>query len=134
VWITTRSGIKQRHLAAEGEFTSDLALHAARRALESAGIEAREVDAIVLATTTPDQTFPATATRVRFVLFIHCSSGSIPGSRAVPGSPRLDDDLDSRAVPWSADGRRVESVGRFSRVRCSTPDRRAAHDIRPART
>jgi 3-oxoacyl-[acyl-carrier-protein] synthase-3 len=64
-WITTRTGIKQRHVAAEGEFTSDLAVRAAERALASAGIEAREVDAIVLATTTPDETFPATATRVQ---------------------------------------------------------------------
>ncbi len=64
-WITTRTGIKQRHVAAEGEFTSDLAVRAAERALASADIEAREVDAIVLATTTPDETFPATATRVQ---------------------------------------------------------------------
>jgi 3-oxoacyl-[acyl-carrier-protein] synthase-3 len=64
-WITTRTGIKQRHVAADGEFTSDLAIRAAERALASAGIEAREVDAIVLATTTPDETFPATATRVQ---------------------------------------------------------------------
>jgi 3-oxoacyl-[acyl-carrier-protein] synthase III len=64
-WITTRTGIKQRHVAAEGEFTSDLAMRAAERALAAAGIEAGEVDAIVLATTTPDETFPATATRVQ---------------------------------------------------------------------
>ncbi len=70
-WITTRTGIKQRHIAAEGELTSDLALNAARRALELAGIEAQEVDAIVLATTTPDQTFPATATRVQSRLGIN---------------------------------------------------------------
>jgi 3-oxoacyl-[acyl-carrier-protein] synthase-3 len=64
-WITTRTGIKQRHIAAEGEMTSDLGLEAARRALVSAGIDAREIDVIVLATTTPDETFPATATRVQ---------------------------------------------------------------------
>jgi 3-oxoacyl-[acyl-carrier-protein] synthase III len=64
-WITTRTGIKQRHIAAEGEMTSDLAVQAAQRALASAGIAAQEVDAIVLATTTPDETFPATATRVQ---------------------------------------------------------------------
>jgi 3-oxoacyl-[acyl-carrier-protein] synthase-3 len=64
-WITTRTGIKQRHLAAPGEMTSDLALKAAERALASAGMAAQEIDMIVLATTTPDETFPATATRVQ---------------------------------------------------------------------
>jgi 3-oxoacyl-[acyl-carrier-protein] synthase III len=64
-WITTRTGIKQRHIAADGEMTSDLGLEAARRALASAGVDASEVDCIVLATTTPDETFPATATRVQ---------------------------------------------------------------------
>jgi 3-oxoacyl-[acyl-carrier-protein] synthase-3 len=64
-WITTRTGIKQRHIAADGEMTSDLGLEAAKRALASAGMDASEVDCIVLATTTPDETFPATATRVQ---------------------------------------------------------------------
>ncbi len=64
-WITERTGIKQRHVAAEGEFTSDLALKAAERALASAGMEPDEIDMIVLATATPDETFPATATRVQ---------------------------------------------------------------------
>ena len=64
-WIVSRTGIRQRHLAADGEFTSDLALKAATRALEDAGIEAAEVDMLILATTTPDNTFPATATKVQ---------------------------------------------------------------------
>jgi 3-oxoacyl-[acyl-carrier-protein] synthase III len=64
-WITTRTGIKQRHLAAPGEMTSDLALKASERAIAAAGIKAQEIDMIVLATTTPDETFPATATRVQ---------------------------------------------------------------------
>ena len=64
-WIRTRTGISQRHVAADNEVTSDLAVFAARRALEAAGIEAGEVDLIVLATTTPDRTFPATATAVQ---------------------------------------------------------------------
>ena len=64
-WITTRTGIKQRHIAAPGEMTSDLALKAAEHAIASAGIKAQEIDMIVLATTTPDETFPATATRVQ---------------------------------------------------------------------
>ncbi|MBT3307030.1 MAG: ketoacyl-ACP synthase III [Alphaproteobacteria bacterium] len=64
-WIQSRTGIRQRHLAADGEMTSDLALKAAERALEYADIPAAEVDMVVLATTTPDQTFPATATKVQ---------------------------------------------------------------------
>lgn len=64
-WITQRTGIRSRHIAAEGEKTSDLATHAARAALAHAGIAVDEVDLIVLATATPDQTFPATATRVQ---------------------------------------------------------------------
>ncbi len=64
-WIVQRTGIRQRHIAADGERTSDLALAAARDALAKAGIPADEVDLIVLATATPDETFPATATRVQ---------------------------------------------------------------------
>ncbi len=64
-WIVSRTGIRQRHLAADGELTSDLALKAAERALENAGIPAAEVEMLILATTTPDNTFPATATKVQ---------------------------------------------------------------------
>jgi 3-oxoacyl-[acyl-carrier-protein] synthase-3 len=60
-WIRTRTGIRQRHIAAEGEATSDLALYAARGALEAAGIAAHDVDLIIVATTTPDMVFPSTA-------------------------------------------------------------------------
>lgn len=64
-WITKRTGIRQRHVAAEGELTSHLALHAAREAIAAAGIDTQEIDLIVLATTTPDDTFPSTATKVQ---------------------------------------------------------------------
>lgn len=64
-WIQARTGIQRRHFAADGEFTSDLAYHAATDALRDAGIEASEIDAIVLATSTPDQTFPSTATKLQ---------------------------------------------------------------------
>ena len=64
-WIVARSGIKQRHIAADGELTSDLATHAAKAALEMAGLTADDIDLIVLATATPDETFPATATVVQ---------------------------------------------------------------------
>lgn len=64
-WIVQRTGITERHIAAEGEFTSDLALAAARKALAHAGIDAADIDIIVLATSTPDNTFPATAVTVQ---------------------------------------------------------------------
>lgn len=60
-WIRERSGIHQRHVAADDETTCDLAEHAARRAIEAAGVEAGSIDLIVLATTTPDLVFPSTA-------------------------------------------------------------------------
>lgn len=64
-WIRSRTGIERRHFAAEGEFTSDLAIAAARQALDRAGMVAEDLDAIVVATSTPDLTFPATATIVQ---------------------------------------------------------------------
>jgi 3-oxoacyl-[acyl-carrier-protein] synthase-3 len=64
-WITQRTGIRQRHIAAAGETTSDLATAAAKAALAHAGIDAESIDLIVLATSTPDHTFPATATQVQ---------------------------------------------------------------------
>lgn len=60
-WIVERTGIRERHIAAEGEVTSDLALHAARRAIRAAGIDTQEIDLIIVATTTPDLVFPSTA-------------------------------------------------------------------------
>ncbi|MBB5516364.1 3-oxoacyl-[acyl-carrier-protein] synthase-3 [Rubricella aquisinus] len=67
-WIRARTGIERRHFAAEGEKTSDLAIAAAKAALADAGLEAHQIDAIVVATATPDQTFPSTATRVQAAL------------------------------------------------------------------
>jgi 3-oxoacyl-[acyl-carrier-protein] synthase-3 len=64
-WIVQRTGIRERHIAAPGELTSDLALNAARAALINAKVEADSIDLIVLATSTPDQTFPATAVTVQ---------------------------------------------------------------------
>lgn len=64
-WIVQRTGIHQRHVAADGELTSDLAIAASRKALDAAGVGVDEVDLIVVATTTPDDTFPATATKVQ---------------------------------------------------------------------
>jgi 3-oxoacyl-[acyl-carrier-protein] synthase III len=67
-WIIERTGIRRRHIAAEGEFTSDLATEAARRALAAAGNSPDDIDLIVVATATPDQTFPAVATVVQHKL------------------------------------------------------------------
>jgi len=70
-WIRERTGIEQRHIAAEGQLTSDLAEPAARRALEAAGRVPEEVDLIIVATTTPDRTFPSTACLLQQKLGIH---------------------------------------------------------------
>ncbi|RJF78608.1 beta-ketoacyl-ACP synthase III [Rhodopseudomonas palustris] len=70
-WIVQRTGIRERHIAAEGEYTSHLATKAAEAALANAGIDAQSIDLIVLATSTPDHTFPATATQVQAALGIH---------------------------------------------------------------
>jgi 3-oxoacyl-[acyl-carrier-protein] synthase-3 len=70
-WIVKRTGIRQRHIAAEGEFTSHLAIKAAQAALADAGVDAQSIDLIVLATSTPDNTFPATAVSVQNALGIH---------------------------------------------------------------
>ncbi len=67
-WIQQRTGIRQRHIAADGELTSHLAIKASERALAHAGLKASDLDLIVLATATPDETFPATATRVQAAL------------------------------------------------------------------
>ncbi len=70
-WIVERTGIRQRHIAAEGEKTSDLSIAAARAALSDAGREAKDIDLIIVATATPDLTFPATAARVQAALGVH---------------------------------------------------------------
>jgi len=69
-WIVHRTGIRERHVAAAGEVTSDLAIHAARAALAHAHVDADSIDLIVLGTSTPDQTFPATAVTVQAALGI----------------------------------------------------------------
>jgi 3-oxoacyl-[acyl-carrier-protein] synthase-3 len=69
-WIVERTGIEARHIAADGETTATLATEAARKALEAAGLEPRQIGLIVLATATPDQTFPASATLVQTALGI----------------------------------------------------------------
>ncbi|ASJ74439.1 beta-ketoacyl-ACP synthase III [Granulosicoccus antarcticus] len=70
-WIRERTGITQRHIAAEGEFTVDLAEKAARRAIEASGIQCSDIDLIIVATTTADQVFPSTACLLQSRLGIH---------------------------------------------------------------
>ncbi|MEO9462594.1 MAG: beta-ketoacyl-ACP synthase III [Marinomonas sp.] len=72
-WIVERTGIRQRYIAGEGETTATLATQAAQNALDDAGIDAKSIDLIVLATATPDNTFPATATKVQNAL--GCNGG-----------------------------------------------------------
>jgi 3-oxoacyl-[acyl-carrier-protein] synthase-3 len=73
-WIRQRTGIGQRRIAADGELTSDLAYHAARQALERAGMNGNDLDLLVLATATPDETFPATAVKVQARLSIRTAA------------------------------------------------------------
>lgn len=73
-WIRTRTGIAQRHIAAADESCTDLAFHAARRALDSAGLQGSDLDLIIVATTTPQHTFPSTASQLQHRL----GAGSIP--------------------------------------------------------
>ena len=70
-WIRQRTGIAQRHIVAEGEKTSDLACNAAQQALDRAGLDAGDIDLIIIATSTPDDTFPSTATKVQHQLGAH---------------------------------------------------------------
>ena len=72
-WIIARTGIRQRHIAGEGETTATLATSAARAALADAGLEPADIDLIIIATATPDNTFPATATKVQHAL--GCNGG-----------------------------------------------------------
>ena len=70
-WITTRTGIKERHIAAPDEYTSDLGAHAAQRAMAQAGVTAEQIDLIVVATITPDMPFPSTAALIQRKLGAH---------------------------------------------------------------
>jgi 3-oxoacyl-[acyl-carrier-protein] synthase-3 len=70
-WIAERTGIRQRHIAAEGEYSSDLGLAAARKAIEMADIDTSEIDLIIVATTTPTKTFPSNACLIQRQLDVH---------------------------------------------------------------
>ncbi|MBF0469755.1 MAG: ketoacyl-ACP synthase III [Gammaproteobacteria bacterium] len=70
-WITSRTGIRERHIVADGESTVDLAEASSRLAMEAAGVGPKEIDLIIVATTTPDQIFPSTATQLQYRLGVH---------------------------------------------------------------
>jgi len=69
-WIVERTGIRQRHIAGDAELTSDLGTKAAQKALENAGLSAKDIDMVIVATSTPDETMPATATKIQYNLGI----------------------------------------------------------------
>ncbi|HEY0658236.1 MAG TPA: 3-oxoacyl-ACP synthase, partial [Pyrinomonadaceae bacterium] len=74
-WITSRTGIKQRHKAAEGEYTSQFGTLAAKQAIERAGLRPEDIDLIVCATTTPDQIMPSTGALIQAQLGAHNAAG-----------------------------------------------------------
>ena len=76
-WITSRTGIKERHIADPNENTSDLAYEASLQAIKSANIDASDIDLIILATTTPDKVFPSTACTVQSKLNVGCPAFDI---------------------------------------------------------
>ena len=69
-WITSRTGIKKRHIASDTELNSDLAFNAAKRAIKNSKIRVSKIDLVIIATSTPDNTFPSTATKVQAKLGI----------------------------------------------------------------
>src|SRR5262245_22647582 len=74
-WIRERTGIEQRHIAEDGELTSDLGVAAARQAMIRSGIDATDIDLVICATATPDRTFPATAVKIQAGLGITKGAG-----------------------------------------------------------
>ena len=99
-WIVQRTGIRERHIAAEGELTSDLALRASEAALAQASMSPRDVDLVVLATATPDETFPATATRVQCSVMPPTTLGVLwVCQTGLPGSTRSGLNARKKSVP-----------------------------------
>ena len=114
-WIRTRTGIRQRHIAADGQTTGDLAFQAAQNALETAGVKASELDLIILGTTTPDIIFPSTACLIQ-----HRLGANGCAARAQRQPDLLEEHL--RAAPALGDhavlqvGARGQGVDELARV------------------
>lgn len=105
-WIVERTGVEERHIAAPGETTCDLAEHAARRALEAAGLEPGDLDLIVLGTTTPDHVFPSVATQLQHRL-------------GCPGGPAFDVQAVCTGFVYALDiAHRFIRTGAASAARC----------------
>ena len=115
-WIRERTGIRQRHIAKDGEKTSDLAVGAARAALIDAGIDAGELDMIICATTTPDESFPATATVVQSRLgMAHGAAFDVQAvcSGFIYGMSVADSLIPHRRGPHHSSDRRRDSMSRL---------------------
>ena len=84
-WISTRTGIRSRHVASEGEYTSDFCVKAAQMALKNADMSAEDIDFIIVATVTPDNTFPATAAKVGKILGIRAGVAAMDVNAACSG-------------------------------------------------
>ncbi len=115
-WITERTGIKQRHIAADGEFTSHMAIAASKQALVRSGLDSADIDLVIVATSTPDQTFPATAVAVQAELGIQRGAAAFDLQAVCSGVVYATATADSllRAGPY----RRALVVGAetFSRI------------------
>src|ERR1700737_346092 len=121
-WIRQRTGIGERRVAAPGELTSDLAVRAADRALSSAGMGGSDLDLLVLATATPDNTFPATAAKVQArlgmrrggALDVQAGGRAVRGSYSRSRSPTTPFASARRELPSSSERRRslASSTGR----------------------
>ena len=141
-WIVSRTGITQRHVADPGTLSSDLAIIAARQAMDTAGWAASDIDAIIVATTTPDDTFPATATRVQaalgcrpipaFDLQAVCAgfvyglgvADSLIRARSARRVLLIGAEVMSRIVDWTDRGTCVlfgDGAGAMTLEACSTP-------------
>src|ERR1700689_1893577 len=131
-WIRTRTGISQRHVAAEGENTPDLAEHAARRAIHAAGILASDVDLICVGTTTPDLVFPNVGTLLQDRLGIHgcpafsmeaACTGFVYALSVADKFVRLGEA--KCALVWARKRLRVLSTGTIAAPVCCSPMARA---------
>ena len=97
-WIRARTGIERRHIAEKGETTSDLAFHAAQAALKNANVGVDELDLIIVATTTPDETFPSVATKIQARL------GMTRGAAFDTATADLSSAFSAASVQFGADG------------------------------
>ena len=148
-WIKERTGIEQRHIAEEGELTSDLGIAASRQALVRAGIDPIDIDLVVCATSTPDRTFPATAVRIQFGLgitkgaafdvqavcsgFVFAPGGGrqFPDARTSQAAVVIGAETFSRLLDWNDRGTCVLFGDGAGAVVLEAQTKRGARDHRP---